>query len=889
MRKRYDMTTRCCRAAAGLLTAAAALGLAAPGAMAQAPPPARFQFDAAPGRLSKQVVPSHYALTLDLDPARDAFDGEVSITVQVRQPVAAIELHAHELGARSARLLAGGTARPLRVDAQAQAQSWLLTPEDGAPVPPGEYRIAIAYRGRVHPADEGLFVAPYRVGGQPRRMLATQLEAIAARTLFPGFDEPAFRAVFEITVRAPADLDVASNMPRSSRSVEGERAVHRFAPTPPMPSYLVSVAAGRFDVLADRSDGVALRILTAEGKRGQARYAMAATRQLLPFYAQYFGMPYALPKLDQLAVPSVRGGAMEDWGLISYSEDRLLVDRARSSEPTRRNVYGTIAHEIAHQWFGNLVTAASWDEIWLNEAFATWMQNKATDHFNPSWKVPLEQRLPTDRAMALDAGAATRAIRSGPVTESAVNDVFDPITYAKGGAVLAMLEQWVGPQAFRNGLAAYMKGQRLSNATAGDLWHHIGRASERDVAGVAASWTDQPGFPLVQVRSACEGGHTRVTLSQSRFSIGDASTAALWKIPLRLSRGGAITTALLDRAQQTFTLDGCADAPLVVNAGGIGFYRVAYESAAWQVLIRRFGELDDADRITLLSDGFALMQAGQLPLASYFVLLDALPRVHGDSRAMLWAVAGAQLDSLDTAMAGSPARQPLRAAGIRLLAPQLARVGWVPAPTEDAQTTQWRGALIEQLARFDDAPTVRQALRAFDRHESGQAPLPASLRPAIVQAAGSHADRARFERLRVHLANASGEEERWMYAKALASARDPALAAEALAVSLGGAVPANIASAMPGLVAGNSPFGELAYRYTVDHWKPLAELAGTYGRGFLLPNAAKGFNTPEQAARLVDDQQREAGPDGAVLAAREAVNIRLRAVLKDREEAARGG
>ena len=867
---------------ASLLIAAALA--AGPLAHAQTPAQNRFRFDTTPGHLSKQVVPSRYALALNLDPDRDGFSGQANIVVRVRQQTPAIELHAFELQATSARLVTAGKARSLQVTPVPDTQSWRLFPTDGQAIGAGEHRIEIDYGGKVHVSGEGLFVAPYESGGRKQRMLATQLEAIHARKLFPGFDEPAFRASFEITVRAPAGFDVASNMPLASRTRNGEFAVHRFAATPAMPTYLVSVAVGHFDVLTSQAAGVPLRMLVSPGKREQARLALRTTQQVLPYYTRYFGVPYALPKLDQIAVPSVRWGAMEDWGLISYAEDDFLVDPARSSLRTTRNVYSTIAHEIAHQWFGNLVTAASWEEIWLNEAFATWLERKTTDHFNPSWKVRLQSRLPLDRAMALDAGAATRAIRSGPVSETAVNDVFDPITYAKGGAVLTMLEQWMGPDAFRRGLVAYMKGQRLSNATAADLWHYIGQASGRDVTGVAASWTDQQGFPLLQVSTLCDGGQQSLTLSQTRFrTSGVGEQGQVWKIPIRFARGNSVTTVLLDTPQQTLKLGACSETPVVVNAGGVGFYRVAYDAAALQMLTRRFVALPEVDRVTLLSDTFALMQVGSVPLESYLALLEALPQVNDASRTMLWSVARSELDFLDVTMATRPAQKQVRAIGRKLLAPQLALLGWAPAPKEDPQTSELRGTLIAMLAKFDDAPTIARAIKAFDEDDAGTNKLPSSLREPVTVATGMHADRAHFDRLLARLKAASGEVERWLYATALAAGRDAARAQELLAASVADMAPANVSSALPGLVARLSPFGELAYRYTLENWARLSELAGTWGSQFLLPSASRGFNEPERAAALVEDQRRMAGTDGNALGAQEAENIRLRAAVKVRE------
>ncbi len=748
------MGSRCFQAAAAaaalLLAAALPALLCAP---AQAAQP-RFDFRATPGHLSKDVRPSHYQLRFDLDPDLDSFSATASITVNVLRPTRAIELHAHELEADGASIELARRAQPkrtLRVTPQPATQTWALTPADGKPIEAGVHRLAIAYRGIVHRSGEGLFRAPYTSDGKPQRMLATQLEAIFARTLFPAFDEPVFRAVFELTVRAPVGYEVLSNMPRvgaATHSADAKPAmVHRFAPTPPMPSYLVSVAVGKFDVLEGRAAGVPLRILTAPGKGEQGRYALDASRKLLPYYTRYFGQPYTLPRLDQLAVPSTRWGAMEDWGLISYAEDVLLFDPATSSPRTQRVVFDIVAHEIAHQWFGNLVTAASWSEIWLNEAFATWLAEKAADRFNPKWQVALHRRTPIDRTMQRDASTATRAIRSGPVSEVRVFDVFDNITYTKGGAVLSMLEQWLGEATFQRGLASYIAQRKLSNATAGDLWFHIGRAAGRDVAAVAASWTDQPGFPLVRVRSRCEGSRMVLDVAQQRFGFDTAHAGSkqVWRIPLHIARGAQRSTLMLTQARQTHRLPGCGAEPLIVNAGGAGFYRVEYEAQHFQALQRGFGRLAAADQVTLLSDSFALAQAGAMPMQDYFALLARVPAVRGAGRAMLMAQAADAFTLLDAALAASGGQAALRAAGRELFAPELRRLGWEPRADDDAQTLQLRATLIERLAHFDDAPTVQEVLRRFDLDAQTQAVLPASTRSAITHAAGMHADRARFD------------------------------------------------------------------------------------------------------------------------------------------------
>jgi len=865
---------------------AALLGCAA---SAAPPPPPRFDFATAPGALPKDVLPSRYRLQFELDPASSGFSASAAIALRVLEPVPSIVLHAHELQADSVTLVAAdGSRQTLRVGPGAPPQTWQLTPLDASPLAAGDYTLNIAYRGAVQKTSQGLFGVSYAAQGQPQQMLATQLQAVYARTLFPSFDEPAFRSVFEIAVTAPSGYEVLSNMPLLLSETVAGGQLHRFEATPSMPSYLVALAVGRFDTLQGRAADVPLRIFTAPGKREQARYAMTVTQQVVPYYNDYFGLAYALPKLDQLAVPGVRDGAMEDWGLISYTEPAILFDPAKSSPQTQRGAFNTIAHEIAHQWFGNLVTAASWEEIWLNEAFATWMADKATVRFNPAWQSELHRRGWIDRAMAIDATSATRAIRSGPVQESAVFDVFDTITYSKDGAVLSMLEQWLGPDVFRRGLADYMQAQKFSNATAGDLWHHMGQASARNVAQVAASWTDQPGFPLLRVASRCVAGQTRVTLAQQRFWLApQAPGPALWQVPVLLSRGAQQASTLVSQHEQSVSFEGCTRQPVLANAGGAGFYRVEYAAADLRRVIAGFARLAPADRVALLSDSFALAQAGRLPFTTYVDLLSALPRVTDASRGTLFSMAMQSMHFLDVTMQGTPAQPRIRAAGRALLAPALARLGWQPRAGEDDEDTSLRAALIERLARFDDADVIRRARQAFDADATGQAALPASIRAAVVRAVGVHADRPHFDQLMAALHSASGEEDRWLYASALASARDAGLVNELLASAFDARLPSNIASAIPGMVGSDSPHAALAYRFTLAHWAALSQLAGgMFGsRESLLPDAARGFVDAAQARLLIADQQANAGPDGNVSAARVAQGIELRARVRQRDAA----
>lgn len=848
---------------------------------------ARFQFAAAPGNLSKDVVPVHYRLSLALDPAKDTFSGTAAITIRVARATPSFPIHAHELTAQSAVLTAvNGQPRPLSVQPTKLPQAWQLSATDGLPLPAGEYVLHIHYTGKVQATGSGLFKVPYTARGQPALMLATQLEAVFARMLFPCFDEPAFRAVFEISVASPSAFEVHSNMPRTASSTKDGVTEHHFAPTPSMPTYLVAITVGRFATVRGETAGIPLRIFTAEGKQEQAAYAMAITKRLVPYFTDYFGVPYSLPKLDQLAVPGTRDGAMEDWGLISYSEDAILFNPARSSFNAQRQVFNIVAHEIAHQWFGNLVTAAAWEEIWLNEAFATWMETKASEHFNPLWHERLRRRRWLDQTMAGDAGEATHAIRAGTVSESSVFDVFDSITYNKGGAVLAMLEEWIGNKTFRDGLARYMKDRQFSNATAGDLWHHMQLASGKTVSDVAASWTDQQGFPVVHVATRCNDGRTVVQMSQSRFSLAaQALPPQQWKIPVVLAQGAERRSLLMDQSTGSAAFDGCSNLPVLANPDGLGYYRVAYDPATLQRLTASFARLTPAQQVVLLSDAFALAQAGLVTMPQYFGLLAVVPEVTGGAKGVLLSLAIDHLMFLQAATAGTPAHAGVQSAARALLGPALARLGWNPVRAESADNASLRSDLISHLAQFGDTAVIARATRLFDASVTNGAPLPAATRSAIITAAAVGADRVRFDRMLAALQSTDSEEDRWVYAQALASMRDGKLAAALLSSTVvpGGAP--NVVTRIPGMMAERSPHGALAYQFTLDHWPKLAARASNlFGESSqLLPNAAASFNEEARAQQLVADQARVAGADGKVSAQRIASRIELQARVRRRD------
>src|SRR5438477_668578 len=497
-----------------------------------------YDFASTPGRLPKQVVPLEYSIRIVPDLNKLTFSGSETIKIKASTPVHELVLNSAELEITKASV-DGTQLAPdaIKLDANEELLTIALPDE----LPPGEHLLGLEFNGKITPKGRGLYYMPYQEHGTGAKKMAlgTQFEPSDARRFFPCWDEPSFRARFQLAAFLPENWLAVSNMPvESERKIDIGKEV-RFQPTPSMSSYLNVFVAGELDLIQTKAAGTQIRVIATKGKSEWGRYALESTAQILQYYNDYFGVSYPLPKLDQIAIPGGFGGAMENWGGITYYESALLFDPKKSSAATRQRIYEVIAHETAHQWFGDLVTMAWWDNLWLNEGFASWMGSKCTAHFNPQWEVWLEKNIPRDPTrrtgiskeleMEGDARSTTHAIQQPVANESDANSAFDDITYRKGQSFLRMLESFLGEAAFRDGIRRYIAAHKYSNSTTADLWNALSEASGKPVGEIAAAWTEQPGFPVVIMKRDGE----KISLSQERFTINFPNAPALeWKIPL---------------------------------------------------------------------------------------------------------------------------------------------------------------------------------------------------------------------------------------------------------------------------------------------------------------------------------------------------------------------
>ena len=841
----------------------------------------RFSFQATAGKLPKDAVPAHYSLRLVPDLAKDRFEGRVEIDVDIAKPVKTLTLNAANLTFASATLVTGNSRAKLTPSVDAAKEIVTLSPASGA-IEAGRHRLRIDYSGPIGKHPQGLFQVPYKVreGGHlvDKKMLATHFEPVSARKMFPSWDEPAFRATFDIAVEIDEGLTAVSNMPvaRETPLPRGRKEV-AFARSVSMPTYLVALAIGELDSLQDEVDGIKLGIYTVKGKAGHAHFAMQATKEVVRYFNDYFGERYPLPKLDQIALPGGFGGAMENWGAIIYIESRLALDPAESSLRLQQAIYGIIAHEIAHQWFGNLVTMAWWDNLWLNEAFASWMATKTTEKFHPQWRPELRRASHIDYAMAEDARKTTHPVQTVVDEDSRAMDIFDSITYTKGEAFIYMLEGYLGESVFRDGVRKYVRAHRFSNTTTADLWHHLSDASGRDVRSFAAQWTEQPGFPVVRVAQRCDGGQALVTLAQQRFTLNDPQAAPLtWNVPVTLGRSdGEPRTIILGAAPAEVRFAGCEP----VHSVKFGYYRVQYDDTGFTRLVETLDRLSASERLRLLSDTFAFMQAGIADATRYLRLID---RLAGETDRTVWEQVVESLQFL-RALIDSPAdRASFDRYSASILSRPFAKAGWDPRQGEDADVPALRRLLIEALGRAGDQKVVTEAQARFAAREARA--IDPAIRPAVLNVVGRHADPAGFDSLLSLMRGATDVESKWQAQSALRQVADVKLQRRWMELLMTDELPPEEAVWNLNHVASESEKPELAWQFIRTNLDKVYAKASPRGRVHVLPEAALAFADAARADELM--QLTKAHLDAGALYEAEKVAdwIRLKAAVKAREQ-----
>ena len=784
-------------------------------------------------RLPHTVVPEHYTLQLTPDFQSNKFAGEETIEVRILKATSSITLNALDITFEKVTVSANGVDQAAEVanDSAAQTATFSVAKMLG----PGEARIHIVYTGILNNKLEGFYLAH----ADHRPYAVTQFEATSAREAFPCFDEPAFKATFALSVVAPEGDTAISNgrvISDESGPKPGQHTL-KFSTTPKMSSYLVALTVGKYQYVEGTANGIPVRIwFTADKNKALGEFALQAAEQFLNYYDHYFTVKYPYGKLDIVAVPDFAAGAMENTAAIFGRESLLLIDPRKASFGAKNEVAQVIAHEMAHMWFGDLVTMQWWNDIWLNEGFATWMEYKAVEAWKPAWH--LQQSEAESAAFAMDADSLqnTRPIRAHQAqTPGEINQLFDAIAYQKTAAVLRMLEAYLGPQVFRAGINAYIGKYQYANATAPDLWDALAAVSDKPVNQIMTTFVNQPGVPLVSGQVECHNGTTTVTLSQRRYyfnrSLFEAGSDQLWEIPVCMkwsSPTGAATHCVLLKTQRaTFTLPKCASW-VFLNAEARGYYRSGYGSAALREVDGvAEQDLDPAERIRLLGDEWALVRVGRDSIGDFLQLAGALKN---DQTSAVMQVLGGRLAYIGRHLVNDSDRPQFQAWVRDLLQPLAQELGWQPAANESQQRRTLRATVIGILGETGRDPAVlAEAGKLAQRYMQDPSSVDPDLVGTVLSLAAVNGNASLYDEYLAHAKSAHSPEDYYRYLYALADFRDTSLVKQTLEDALSPAVRSQDMASLISAVMGNPAGRDLAWDFVRQHWLQLANKSPVYG------------------------------------------------------------
>lgn len=849
------------------------------GAQAETP----YSFANTPGKLPKAVLPLHYTIHLQPDLSRQRFSGTEHIEIRVLQATRKIVLNVADLEVDAASLHAQHQHPQIltpQIDPNQQTLSFALP----RPLKPGRYCLALHFRGKINQQDRGLFSVPDANGdanGDAKRtVLATTLEPADARRVFPAWDEPIFRAKFSLSVDLPTRFSAYSNTPilHDQASAPGMHRVS-FATTPKMASYLFVLVAGELARRSVVQDGVESGVIAQPEKMAGTEYALANSQVLIRYFNQYFGLPYPLKKLDHIALPGSIHGAMENWGGIVYHEKRLLWDPKTDTQDDKQDIFNVIAHETAHQWFGNLVTTAWWNNLWLNEGFASWMQAKAAAQLHPEWNSRLEDMLGRENSMNLDARQNSHPIQQTITNEDQAAAAFDGITYGKASAVLGMLESYIGEEAFGRGIRAYMRRHQYSNATSTDLWAALEHASGKPVGRIASGWITQAGLPLLELTQSCKSGQRHIIIKQHPFmSDNSAGAPKLWQIPVQAGTlGGKVETILLQQASTRLVRPGCTG-QWVLDPNSVGYFRVQYAQAERQALIAQVAQLPAGMRLKLVSDVWALVVAGSVPLTDY---LNLITRLQNEPHQAVWGTILTSLTILDKLARNTAQQAPLQKLSAQLLLPQLEKLGWDEQAGDNQEQRLNRSHFIQHLIQIGDAQVISQAQTRFQSLLQDPNSLSPSSKNWVLTTIGTHANSQQYQQLLTLANQAQSNSERNQTYYALLRARNPQLAAQSLPLALRADLPNDITGRVATAVA-NSGHHELAWRFAVDNREALQKQQGALQIHRFFPDIMQSSLLAEHAGQLEQFARQYLGEQAQIEARRIGEGIRLQARRKEK-------
>jgi aminopeptidase N/puromycin-sensitive aminopeptidase len=763
-------------------------------------------------RLPQTVRPESYTLTLTPDLKAATFAGVESIDVTLAEPASSITLNAIEITFQGVTVTAAGKQQKATVSLDAEKEQATFTFPEKLPV--GKATLSIAYTGILNNQLRGFYLSRTA----RRNYAVTQFESTDARRAFPSFDEPAFKATYDVTLVVDSADSAISNGPIVSDTpgpAAGKHTLH-FATTPKMSTYLVAFLVGDFQCTAGEQDGVAIRVCSTPDKVALTPYGVDVAKYALHYYNNYFGIPYPLKKLDLIALPDFEAGAMENFGAITYRETALLLDPKTASVHSKREVALVITHEMAHQWFGDLVTMQWWDNLWLNEGFATWMENKPVAAMHPEWKMDQTVAADVETTLNVDAQPTTRAIRAKAETPAEIEQMFDGIAYGKAGAVLLSVENYLGEESFRKGVHNYLAAHLYSNATAEDFWGAQTATSGKPVDKIMSSLVAQSGVPILTFGEPAGG---KVAVAQKRFFLSpgiQADPAQKWTLPVCF-KTGADTQDCQVLTPADSSLPASSARPFFANAGGKGYYRSAYAPSNYAALVAAVEtSLTPAERISLIGDEWAQLRANKATVGDYLNLVEAVKR---DPNAQVVGSALSGVSSIFVQIAATPEEKAALAAWIRgAFGPVYARLG-APAQSDSANTRELRAQLFGVLGYFGKDPAVlSEARKIAQQYLADPASVDASLGQTALSIAARNGDAALFDQLQKVFESSTNPEIQEGALHLLAQFTDPALIQRAMDYAASGKVRNQDTALQFSIALQLGDTREQAWKYIQSHW-----------------------------------------------------------------------
>jgi len=771
-------------------------------------------------RLPRSVTPSRYVLRIEPDLDDGTFTGSEDVAVMIHEPVTEIVLNARDLQVSEARLSGEGgrVVEVAKILADEEAERVHVELAEAAE--PGGWTLHLTFGGTLNDRLVGFYRSSYIGGdGRPRTIATTHFEATDARRAFPCWDEPDLKAVFAVTLVAPPDLIAISNAPEvARRTLENGRIEVRFADTMPMSTYLVAFVIGPLALtrVVD-AGGVPTRVACRPGQEALARFSLEASAFSLGFFADYYALPYPDAKVDHVALPDFAQGAMENLGCITYRETLLLADPATATQQELLDVAETVAHELAHMWFGDLVTMRWWNGIWLNEAFATFMSYLAVDAWRPDWEIwPTFARVRAN-ALEVDALETTRPIEYPVRSPDDASGMFDTLTYTKGGAVLRMLEQWLGPERFRNGIRRYLRTHAYGNTETHDLWDALEAETGEPVRRIMDAWIFQRGYPGIRVER--DGDVLR--FRQHRFGASGRDDETTWPVPLLVRQSGAggdeIRPVLVEADGLEIPLS-TASQLVVANAGGASFVRVSYDDDLRRRLVARVRELEPTERQDLIDDAWAAAVAGDSGIGSFLDLVDGF-RTENDLQ--VWQAILTGLSWCDRFVEGR-AREGFRSFIRDLVRPAFDRLGWEVGHDEPDLQRALRGKLATALGILGNDSETQAMARELEL-EGGDGDVDAQLAAAAVEVVAASGGVDDYERFRRAVREATTPQEQHRYLFALPGFRDPALLDRTLGDAMTDEMRPQDAPFVIARATANRDVGPRAWDFVASHWGELNE------------------------------------------------------------------